>query len=217
MANAIQHHPGGAAHIAVPAHAFTPYIAPHGSVHTEAEGRNTLAFLHPQERRVIREAAHAGTYEGYTFQRLGPGTPHVPAAELANSRNHPNFKIPMEWWSTFLPNTFNRRDAAGHAIPHGLDAAGHRQNEGPHMAALEAFGPNITAPTKSRIVDHADPNPATRHHPIVANARPQLLYPRINTEDRPANEKHCAYGKIRDPETNSWRCIRNPNHHTTDM
>lgn len=220
MANAIQYHDGGMAHLAVPAHAFTPYVAPHGSIHTETEGRNTIAFLQPQEQRVIREPGHTNRaggltqhYDGYTFQRLGPGTPHVPAAELARSRNNPDFKIPMAWWSTFLPNnTFKRLTPAGVRINHGLNAAGVKQNQGPHMPQIEALGPNIQAPTKKRIVDAAG-----GHHPVIANARPQLLYPSVNTEDRPANEKHCAYGKIRDPETNSWRCVRNPNHHTTNF
>jgi hypothetical protein len=224
-ANAIQYQAAGPHHMALPANLFTAYNAPAGSIHTEPEGRNTRAFVHPQEQRVIREPGHTNhmgapsqNYDGYTFQRLPPGTPHVPAAELAQSRNNPNFRIPMTWWQTFLPRQrFARINAAGNPIPHGLNAAGNRQNEGPHMAALEALGPTIQAPTKRKIVDHTDPNPATRDHPVTANARPQLLYPRTNTEDRPANEKHCAYGKIRDPETNSWRCVRNPNHHRGNL
>ena len=154
-ANAIQHQGVAAWHVALPLHTYAAYAAPAGSIHTEPEGRNTRAFVHPQEQRVIREPGHAGTYEGYTFQRLPPGTPHVPAAELANSRTNPNFRIPMAWWSTFLPQgRMNRLNAAGHAIPHGLNAAGHRQNEGPHMPQIEALGPTIQAPTKRKIVDH---------------------------------------------------------------
>lgn len=217
-ANAIQYNPPGFMHTAIPNHLYAPYAAPAGTIHTEPEGRNTRAFVHPQEQRVIRDPAHAGTYEGYTFQRLPPNTPYVPAAELAASRTNPNFRIPMAWWSTFLPRQrFDRLDAAGNRIPHGLDAAGNRQNQGPHMPAIENLGPTIQAPTKRIIIDHNDPNPVTRAHTVTANARPQLLYPRVNTEDRPANEKHCAYGKIRDPETNSWRCIRNPNHHVDNL
>lgn len=187
---------------------WTPYANAANSIETEAEGRNTKNIVHPRETRPIRTPADR-VYYGYTFQRLPANTPHVPAAELANSRDNPNFRIPMMWWDTFLPpDTMRRTDANGNRIEHGLDANQQRQNSGPHMPQLEQLGLHIRAPTKRKIVD-AQGN----SHRIVANARPQLLYPRTNTADRPAAEKHCAYGKIRDPETNSWRCIRNPNHH----
>jgi hypothetical protein len=213
-ARAVQHD----STVRISAAALANYPIAAGAIRTHPEGRNTHPITHPTEHIDVREAAGAGNdYQGYTFQRLGAGTPHVPAAELTGAREFPNHKIPFSWWSTFLPPAlFRNVTAAGNRVDHSVNWAGdqRKRNRGPEIPALAAL--DIPAPTKSKVVDHADPNPATRNHPIVANARPQILYPRTNTIDRD-DAKDCAYGKIRDPSTNSWRCVRNPNHHRTNF
>ena len=185
--------------ITAPAY-YTEYAAPAGSIRTQIEGRNQDPILQVREERVIRNKPR---YDHETFQRV-PQLMHVPAAELANNRMNPDVRIPMAWWNTFLPPQVRHRFANGARIDHSPG-----NKTGPHLPQLERE--HITAPTYTRVQDqhgHA--------RQITANARPQLLYPKINTADRPANEKHCSYGKIRDPSTNSWRCIRNPNHHADD-
>lgn len=198
----IEFYRGGAAH-AAPAN-FVQHQPPPNSLRTEFEGRNQHPILQPREERVIRQ--HPGKlYDGRTFQRL-PVLPNVPAAEMAAHREDPDVRIPMGWWRTFLPNQITDRfTAAGAHIDHSPG-----NKHGPHYAQLEHD--IITAPSYTRVRDgHGG------HREVTVNAKPQLLYPKTNTMDRPANEKHCSYGKVRDPSTNSWRCLRNPNHHAENL
>lgn len=168
-------------------------------INTEFEGRNPNG---PH----FREERPTGVHSGFTNQRLPANTPGLTPAQIAQELASPTNKIPDIWWRTFLPPAAYRRlDANGHQINHG---AGHKV--GAHLPQLEAQ--NLPAPTKELIVDAHGVA-----HDIVANARPLLLYQRKHTIDTDGADKHCAYGKIRDESTNSWRCIKNPNHHNTDM
>jgi hypothetical protein len=183
---------------------FVEYAVPAGSIRSVVEGRNRDA-ANPREERDVRNKA---SYRGYTFQRVPDDarTQHIPAAELAFNRLDPEVRIPMRWWATFLPNAVtDRRLPNGQRINHDPG-----NKTGPHLVQLERE--HITAPTFTRITDSSG-----QERQVTANAKPQLLYPRINTLDRPANEKHCSYAKVRDPSTNSWRCVRNPNHHKDNL
>jgi hypothetical protein len=191
--------PGGHALLA-PAN-FVDYVAPAGSIRSAVEGRNT-DVANPREERVVRNKP---SYRGQTFQRV-PQLMHVPAAEMQFNRMDPEVRIPMNWWATFLPNQVTDRILPnGNRIDHSPG-----NKTGPHLPQLERE--QIVAPTFTRVIDHQG-----HERQVTANAKPQLLYPKTNTLDRPANEKHCAYGKIRDPSTNSWRCVRNPNHHRENL
>lgn len=178
-------------------------------VRTQEEGANTGAA----NPRTHRDPINPGP--GQSKQRLDPHAP-VPAAELQGHRLRPQLKIPFSWWHTFLPNRFDKvvmgiNPATGNPVVVGHNDYGLNKTT-QHYPALDAMGDNIRAPTSSRITTAGG-----HHHAITANARPLLMYKRTNTLDTPANgpgAKRCAYGKIRDEETNSWRCIKNPNHHT---
>lgn len=190
---------GDAPHTAPNNWAAHAYAGP--QVHTQEEGTNT-GVANPTTHM---DPLHPG--RGRTKQRLDVNAP-VPPGELAGHRVAPHLKIPFSWWHTFLPPRFNKITHVG-----GLIVPLHRgQNKTDiEYPLLDALGDNIPAPTSSRIT-----GPGGQHHAIIANARPLLMYKRKNTLDTPANgplAKHCAYGKVRDEETNSWRCIKNPNHH----
>lgn len=190
---------------------FIPYAAPFGSFNTREEGTRTGA-AHPRE---TQNPHHPG--RGQTYQRVNDAVGSAmhnavgaaKHADLTAEAQTPRQHIPYSWWRTFLPvNRFDAVDNNHQRIYRDTPAL----KTDHHFAALEALGPQIAAPTRKDLVDQAEV-----HHKIVANARPLLLYKRTNTLDTPAagaGAKRCAYGKIRDQATNSWRCIKNPNHHS---
>jgi hypothetical protein len=167
-------------------------------VYTTVEGRNQSAGK--KEERQKRE----GSGRGRTLQRLSLNS-DVNPEQLTRLLNGPNHKIPFDFWFNHLlpAEGFTKYDDNGNH----LDRQIHKP--GPHMPELEAL--TVDAPTKKRVLGRDG-----TARMVVANARPLYLYERKNTLDRPADEKECTYGKIRDPTTNSWRCIKNPNHHKQD-
>lgn len=169
---------------------------------SEQEGRNTGPD-HPREQRPVK-SRQGVPYYGYTLQRI-KGDADIDPQQRDEMREYPKLKIANEWWfNELLPQgVFNKEDDNGVNLHRGI------HKTGPHLPDLERA--TVVAPTKQMAVGR---DGVARR--ILANARPLYLYEKKNTLDRPADEKKCAYGKIRDPTTNSWRCIKNPNHHASD-
>lgn len=184
-------------------------------IRTLAEERNTRRGEQRREestRNLTRDGGE-GPSDLPTFQRISPEIllPLIGAAAAQEHFRKPNIRIPMSWWRSFLPKRaidrtkLNPETGEYETIDHSTPES----KRGRHLRELERL--DIPAKTKNYVIDQEG-----RRSNIVANARPLILYKRTNTLDRPAREKRCSYGKIRDPTTNSWRCIKNPNHKKDD-
>jgi hypothetical protein len=166
-------------------------------VTTLFEGKNTGVLTNPRE----------------TPDPINPGR-HYTKQRISTTQLTPDHRIPNSWWNTFTNHEFDKvlPNAAG--VFNIARNAG--QNKTGHIINLPAH-PFIPAPTKSDVIRNGVA------HQIIKNARPVLMYQRTNVLDAPGHVgppthvKNCAYGKVRDPNTNSWRCVKNPNHHRVNM
>jgi hypothetical protein len=182
------------------------------SIRTQAHERNTRPLFNKRETRPrqLNREGNEPPAKTPTFQRAEPGdiSELVSAAAALAHIEKSSIKIPMTWWKTFLPSKVYKRtrlnpETQEYEAINFRDPANKRGRHYPQLERLD-----LPAKTKNYVLDRQG-----RRHNIIANARPLLLYTRTNTLDRPKAEKKCAYGKIRDKTTNSWRCIKNPDHH----